>query len=403
MTTFRVAHIADIHLCERVRFAGTLRTLEAFCEGVERERADLVIIAGDLVDPRRAPARATPTERNAFMGIVCRLAAHCPVVIVRGNHDAVGDWSFLTSLSTSHRIFYFEEPATLEISDLIEGDARGHRVFVHAVPWLSPSWFADQVASLGLSIDDGYAWISDATKPIFDAIRASTYESPGAIHVGVGHLSVVGGKLANGQALVGHEVQVGAGLLAGLGLHYFGLGHLHERQQVGDGPIWYSGSPNRLDFGEAGKPCSWNLATIDSETRTTTVQAFDLPADRLLCFDGRVIVEEDRKAWVEFDDEAPMLGDEVAGADVRLRIRVPEGAHGEDAIAEVVAFIEQHGGKPVVQRITVAALRSRDGSDEVAAATTTADKVRTYLAQRDHDPKQIERVVQRLEAIEARP
>ena len=413
MADFKIAHLADVHLAERVRFDGTRRVLEAFADQVDELRPDLVIIAGDLVDPRRAPAKATPLERNTFAAVVVRLAAVAPVVVVRGNHDAEGDWSFLSLLCTAYPVHYFEEPTTLELDGdgfpFVDDSDGELRAVVHAVPWLSAKWFADQVAALELSIEEGHAWIEDAIRPVFDGIRQRREERPDVLHVGVGHLSVRGGKLANGQALVGHEVQVGAGQLVGLGLHYFGLGHLHEAQAVADGvPIWYAGSPNRLDFGETGKPCGFVLATLDDVADRTVVDFVDLPADELVALECRVIEEEGRAPWLDFvdgghddvDGPIPLYPDDVAGADVRIRVVVPEGLHAEDAIAELVAFVRESGGRPTVQRITAAALRARDGAAEVASAPDLSAKVRTYLEQRDHPADQVERVGLRLEALE---
>lgn len=401
MTPFRIAHLSDVHLCERVRFAGTCRVLEAFADDVARLDVDLVLIAGDLVDPRRAPAKATPTERNFLARIVLRCAAVCPVVIVRGNHDALGDWSFLELLESRYPIRYFEEPATLDLREVV-GDRSSAPLFVHAVPWLSPGWFASQVADLGLSIDEGHAWIEDAVRPVFADIRRQVEASPDALHVGVGHLSVRGGHLAGGQVLVGGEVQVGAEMLADLGLHYFGLGHLHEAQEVVPGaPVWYAGSPNRLDYGEAGKRCCFLLATLDADAGRTVVEYADLPADVLLTVDAEVWQTAEGLAVLDVRSDE-ISADDFEDADVRLRVVVPEGLAAEDAIAEMVAYIEQSGGRPVVQRITAAATRSRAGAAEVAARGTVADKVQTFLAQRDHDTEQTKRVLARLEAIEGR-
>ena len=140
------------------------------------------------------------------------------------------------------------------------------------------------------------------------------------------------------------------------------------------------------------------LATIDSTpTRSTKVEFMPLPADRLVTIEAQLNGGDDCAPWLDVVDGADA---NVADADVRVRVLIPEGLHGEDAISAFVANVERLGGRPTVQRITVAALRARQGAEEVAGASTIADKVRTYLGQRDHDPKQVDRVVLRLEAIE---
>ena len=49
--------------------------------------------------------------------------------------------------------------------------------------------------------------------------------------------------------------------------HYVALGHLHRTQQIaGAAPIWYSGSPVQVDFGEHDDP---NNVLLVTATRTT--------------------------------------------------------------------------------------------------------------------------------------
>lgn len=396
----RIAHLSDLHLCERVRFAGTLRVLEAFVQGVEDRGVDLVLIAGDLVDPRRAPARATPDERNAFARAVVRLARVAPVVVVRGNHDAIGDWSFLGLLESTHPIHVVEDgfwTGTVWRDGAGRGRSAGVGIRVHAIPWISPRWFADQVRALELDQEEGQAWIEDAVRPYFDAIRADVAERGDLPHVGVAHLSVRGGRLANGQALVGGEVQIGADVLAGLGLDYVALGHLHERQEVAPG-IWYAGSPNRLDFGEAGKPCSWNLVDLDDDgPRVTFVE---LPADELLTLEAVAVDREIGGPVLDLRDGDPSRAAE--GVEVRLRVIVPEGLAAEDQIAQMIAELEGQGAAVLLERIPAAALRARDGAEEIAAAPTIRDKVAAFLGQRSIPADQVARILARFDELEER-
>ncbi len=49
--------------------------------------------------------------------------------------------------------------------------------------------------------------------------------------------------------------------------HYVALGHLHRTQQIaGAAPIWYSGSPLQVDFGEVEGPSSVLLVTADRKS-----------------------------------------------------------------------------------------------------------------------------------------
>ena len=50
---------------------------------------------------------------------------------------------------------------------------------------------------------------------------------------------------------VGGLDNVDAGLFKGF--DYVALGHIHTPQQIGEGPVWYAGSPLKYSFGEAAR------------------------------------------------------------------------------------------------------------------------------------------------------
>ena len=380
----RLAHIADVHLSERVHFAGTLRVLDEFCAAVERsvhdrDPFDLVLIAGDIADPRRAPARATPTERNAFARLVVRLANVAPVVLVRGNHDALGDWTFLDLIETTHEVRWVDNaPESLTLAQL-------PGVVVHAVPWQSPRGWED----FG---DDCEAGMEAVFRGIGDLVEAE----PDALHIGVGHMSITGGRLPSGQALVGAEVQVPASMLMLARCNYFALGHLHEFQRIPGVRAAYSGSPNRLNFGEAGKRCGWLDVRVDSDG--STIDFVELAADRMVTIDADVRTLDDGRVVLDVVEDAP----DCANADVRVRVRVPEGVAAEDEIAALVARVEGGGGRVTLERIALTELRAREGADEIAAQPSIAAKVETYMEQRGHDAEQTRRVLGRLERLQER-
>jgi exonuclease SbcD len=392
----RVAHLADLHLCERVRYEGTLRCLRVFVDQVRSRGADIAVIAGDLVDPRRAPARATPTERNALAFQLRRLASECPVAVVRGNHDALGDWSFLSSMRTAGNPVYFTEcpRPTIWANRGLIGEVG---VCIVSIPWISPRDFASQARALDLDIDEGHAWTGEAISRMLDEIRPDVEQlrQEGIPIVGVAHASIRGGRLGSGQVLVGGEVQLPREVLDGFPFDYLALGHLHERQQA-TARGWYSGSPNRLDFGEAGKPCSWNMVEVEPGSEPV-VEYVDLPADELATMTGIVHEGDD---GIRLDLSTEHAPEDLAGAEVRLRLVVPEGLAGEDLVAQAIRDVESRGATVVVQRIPVAALRARAGSEEIAAAPSARAKVEAFLGQRDHSAAQVARVLRLLDDIE---
>ena len=387
----RIAHIADIHLSERVHFESTKAVLVEFVEHVERaagtdEPFDLALLAGDLGDPRYAPARATPPVRNFMTDIVRRLANVAPVVGVRGNHDYVGDWRFLNHLDTTHPVRWVDvEFDSFSIPGLAD-------VTVHAIPWASPAaWQRLGAAMRGLGPDDDPT--EAAVEMVFGSIGSVVEETPHHLHIGVGHMHVAGGRLPNGQELVGPELDVPWHALASARCNYFALGHLHSYQKIKGSPSWYAGSPNRLNYGEAGKPSGFLDVTV---THDETFVRFEplWSANVMHTVDVTIGADGDVLEAAEPEYEISV------GHHVRLRVRVPEGVACEDVIAQFVGDIERSGATAHVERIVLSQLRAREGADDVAKAPSIDDKLDTYLRQRGVGDDQRDRVLARFERLQ---
>jgi exonuclease SbcD len=119
--------------------------------------------------------------------------------------------------------------------------------------------------------------------------------------------------------------------------HYVALGHLHRTQQIaGAAPIWYSGSPVQVDFGEHDDPNNVLLVTASRTTpavvrpvavsggrrlrtlRGTVDQLRELARDADESF-LRVIVDGPTRAGLA-EDVRELLGDGV----VEVRLAPPD-------------------------------------------------------------------------------
>src|SRR5260370_20285268 len=73
-----------------------------------------------------------------------------------------------------------------------------------------------------------------------------------AVNVVMAHATLLGGRRGGGERDV--QTSLGYELPASMfppNAHYVALGHLHRCQEIpGPGPIFYSGSPLAVDFGE---------------------------------------------------------------------------------------------------------------------------------------------------------
>jgi exonuclease SbcD len=81
-----------------------------------------------------------------------------------------------------------------------------------------------------------------------------------------GHFSVQEASQGSERnIMIGRDVAVARGVLADPAWDYVALGHIHKHQSLnGDAhpPVIYSGSIERIDFGEEREPKGWVVATV---------------------------------------------------------------------------------------------------------------------------------------------
>lgn len=218
-----VVHAADLHLdtpftglgqvtapsvARRLRDA-TLEAWDALVDLVLRERADLLLLAGDIYD---GPQRGLRAQLRVLAGLERLGAAGVRTFIVHGDHDPPGVWSAVRRWPEGVHVFGSEH--------------------VQRVP----------LSGLG-----GVAGISPGDEPR-NPWRLFRRASSGGLEFGLLHGDVDGDPAHPGCAPVSGE-----DLLA-TGLDYWALGHAHARREVHGGGPWieYPGNLQGLGPGETG-------------------------------------------------------------------------------------------------------------------------------------------------------
>src|SRR5258706_8794364 len=102
---YRLAHISDTHVCDRLRPQDLGHILKLFVMAAEKERVDVIVHAGDFFD-----RRSTPEERNHLADFLRSAAEVAPVFGVRGNHDTPEDLELFNWLQTKHVVRIQESP-----------------------------------------------------------------------------------------------------------------------------------------------------------------------------------------------------------------------------------------------------------------------------------------------------
>lgn len=246
----RVLHTSDWHLGHTLRGEVSREHEHAvflawLLETCVRERADALVITGDIFDSATPPASA---ERMWFELLAAARRA-CPVmdiVAIAGNHDSparLGASSSVLRELGVHVIGGLPRTSAGAIDlDRVLIPIAGGRGLVAAVPFLRPVDLPPDVAD---PLETIYAEVLAGAR-----VRRTDHQAL----IVTGHLYVAG---ADAAYLSERRVSIGGVESAPLRLFpadidYVALGHIHRGQRVGRDTIRYAGAPISLALDEAG-------------------------------------------------------------------------------------------------------------------------------------------------------
>jgi exonuclease SbcD len=340
----KILHTADWHVGKLLKGASRLdehrRVLAEIADVARREAVDLVVVAGDVYESAAPPPEAQGVALHALLAL---RDTGAKVVVIAGNHDNALQFDALRPLMVELDITMLGLPTRPDAGGVIEVAARAggdECACVALLPFCSQRYI---VRATELMAGDAASNAGDYAQRMQALLHAlSTDFSAATVNVVVAHCMARGGKLGGGerdaQTIEPYWVS-GAAFPAA---HYVALGHLHLTQEIpGGAPIWYSGSPIQVDFGEVDDdkhvllietspttPAKVRRVPLETGARLAIVEgtldelaarAARLGADTFL----RVVVREPARAGLA-DEVRARLGERVV--DVRLDPPPPEGA-----------------------------------------------------------------------------
>ncbi len=351
----------DHHFDADSRFDECVR-VHAWMVEAARERAiDLFVSCGDIFE-----RNSCPEEREAVADWLTAMAATCPVIIAKGNHDRPLDAGFMRRLRSKHSIIV-EEQAGVHI---VAGAA------VAAVAWPDRSRLLAAAGSMSAADDATRAALQAVLRGLGDEL--ARHDGPRIL---AGHFMCDGAETSTGQPLLGQPIRVGLDDLALARAHLVLMGHIHKQQTFDcfGVPALYTGSPFRTTFGQL-ETKSVTLAEFDGQ-RLVSLEQIETPATRMVQLED----EWNGGRWAMF---ASHLGyGDVRGAEVRLRLSMPsdEREAARAAATELEAHLLEQGAISVKREDQVITDK-RARAPEVSAATTAADKLEAFWRAKSFDP-----------------
>jgi exonuclease SbcD len=253
---FKLIHTADWHLGQKFlskdREEEHKLALEWLLNTISEERADLLIVAGDIFDISNPPNYA----RQLYYNFLTRLRNSCcrHVILIGGNHDSPNMLNApreLLRFLNVHVIGCATEDPTDQIIPLHSPEGELEAV-VAAVPFLR-----DRDIRLSIAGEKAAERLERTRQGIFQhyqkmAELTAPYSKKNVPLITTGHLYAKGAKAAGDQnnIYVGDMENIRAGDFPEL-FDYVALGHLHRSQMVEKKhPVRYSGSLIPLSFSE---------------------------------------------------------------------------------------------------------------------------------------------------------
>jgi exonuclease SbcD len=243
----KILHTSDWHVGRRIRgrdrseeHRAVLTELVGLAEG---HSVDLIVVAGDVFDT----ASPAPTAEQIVWRALLDLSEVSPVLVVAGNHDNPARLDAVAPLLQRAGITVVGAPRSPDDGGVLSLETLG--VGVALLPFVSQRSIVKAEDIMGSDPDQHAGIYEERLRRIIVQLTAGM--RPDRVNLLVGHLTVYG-ALAGGGERTAHifGYAVPTSLFPGH-LSYVALGHLHRQQKMPhSSPVWYSGSPLQLDFGE---------------------------------------------------------------------------------------------------------------------------------------------------------
>ncbi len=403
MNSIRVLHLADVHIgVENYgsldpatglngRVMDFLRRLSEVVDYALENEVDLVLFAGDAYKSRDPNS----THRREFSRRIMRLAdAGIPVILLVGNHDLPA----VSKRASSIEVFRTLKVPNVTVANRDElhrvTTKKGDLIQVATVPYP----LRQQILAHDDHKDKTIAKLDELVQQMMvDNIQALAQQvDPDLPAVLTGHFSVSAAKLGSERTvMLGRDVVVLTSVLADTAWDYVALGHIHRHQELNQGrhpPIVYSGSLERIDFGEEKERKGFVIA--DVQRGHTEWHFHPVAARTFLTIRCDVRDEADPLAALL----ATIDRHDVSGAVVRVIIEARAEQEGLLRDADIRRALNEAYYVAAIGKEIERVYRQRLGS-ESPGELSPADLLALYLESRDTPPEQTRVLLQHAQEI----
>lgn len=247
------------------------------------KQVDFFLFAGDAYKT----ANPTPTHQRLFLQCLLKLyKEQIPIVMVVGNHDNPLSFGKTHALEIFGQLpldgFYvISKPESLLLQ------TKNGPVQIVGIPWPTRNTVSINNQHLNSSAMEITQYISRGVCKIIQDLASNL--NPSLPAVLSGHLTVSSGIFSGSEkrAIYGTDPLFMPSDLAIKPFDYVALGHLHRFQNLnanGYPAIIYSGSVERIDFGERKEQKGFCLVTLENKDKTT-IEFIETPTRKFIQID----------------------------------------------------------------------------------------------------------------------
>lgn len=332
----KIIHFADLHIGVEnysrldsesglsTRLLDFLKAFDTLVDYAISEKVDLVVFAGDAYKSRDP----NQTQQREFAKRIKRLSENgIPTFLLVGNHDlpnSIGRATTADIFSTLgvENVYVSQKPEIVKI------DTKSGAIQVASLPWLRRSTMISQL-SKNNETELSFEKINERIQGLLTSVIDSHANKLDAKLPSIlaAHVWVSEASLGSERSMtIGQEHVLLLSNVANQKFDYVALGHLHKAQVLSEKPpVIYSGSMERVDFGEEHDDKGFYLINIkenENGVRKTSYEFKKLDARRF--FTLKIEIDEN-----ELDPTIKVLGEieknkeQINDAVVRLSITLP--------------------------------------------------------------------------------
>lgn len=386
----RILHTSDWHVGKvlkgRDRHDEHVAVLGSIVRAAREADADLVIVAGDMFETAAPTARAQGLVMRTLLAL---REDGRQVVVIAGNHDNQ------LLVQTVYRpvlgqlgLHVLGTPLRPDAGGTVTVRTRGgEEAKVAALPFLSHRY---AVRAAEVMFHEFAEHMLDYSRRVAEIISLLTAGfTPDTVNLITAHATLLGGRSGGGEREVqtSLDYELPASMFPAAA-HYVALGHLHRQQEIpGPCPIFYSGSPLAVDFGEEANEPAALIVTAEPGIRADARPVPITGGRRLRTLRGTL-------------DEVIAAGEQAGDAYLRVVLAESARAGLGDLVRErlpdtlEVLLDDAHRPRP----------GSRSGSRPSQAGRSPAELFGAYLAEQNvSDPRLSAMFAELLDDVTASP